>query len=257
MSSPQYLLYEVKDNVAVITFNRPQALNAWNEGLTMELEEALHRADSDAAVRVVVLTGAGRAYNVGGDIKEFEKADTAWIERFNRRVIRTFRFMEQMRKPILAAVNGHANIESVQACDLVLAAEDAKFGLPEINIGVCPGAGITIRLPRWMSRYQAKELLFFGDWIGATEAQRLGFVNRVVPNERLMEEAMAWAAKLAKRAPLALGAIKACVNVGAELDLDRGADFQLLESSRLFYSEDLKEGLRAFLEKREPRYQGR
>jgi enoyl-CoA hydratase len=145
----------------------------------------------------------------------------------------------------------------VQACDLVLAVEDAKFGLPEINIGVCPGAGITIRLPRWMSRYQAKELLFFGDWISAAEAQRLGFVNRVVPKDRLMEEAMGWATKLANKAPLALGAIKACVNIGAELDSDRGAEFQLLESSRLFYSEDLKEGLRARLEKREPRYQGR
>ena len=222
-----------------------------------EFEDAIRAAADDNDVRVVVITGSGKAFCVGGDIKEFQNATPQWIEHFNRRHIELWRKMEHLRKPIIVAVNGHANLETIQACDIVIASEDAKFGLPEVNIGVCPGAGITIRLPRWTSRFIAKELLFVGEWITAADAFRIGLVNKVVPREKLIVEALELARKLAKKAPLAIGAAKACVNIGSEMDLDEGMEYQLRESLRMFYTEDLKEGLRAFLEKREPVFQGK
>ncbi len=253
----QNLLFRKEDRTAVITLNRPEVLNSISEQMLIELEDAIKVAGEDLEVRVIVLTGAGRAFCVGGDIKEFQKATPEWIEHFNRRHLQLWEKMERLRKPIIAAVNGHANLETIQACDIIIASEDAKFGLPEVNIGVCPGAGITIRLPRLTSRLIAKELLFVGEWITASEAWRIGLVNKVVPKDKLMDETMALAGKLAKRAPLAIGAAKACVNIGAEMDLDQGIEYQLLESLKMFYTEDLKEGLKAFIEKREPEFHGK
>ena len=142
-------------------------------------------------------------------------------------------------------------------CDIVLASDDAKFALAEIKIGVIPGAGATIRLPRWVGKAKAMEILMTGDFVDATEAHRIGLINQVVPRQELAQATLAMARKIAQRSPLALAAVKAAVNVGAERDRDRGSDYALCEFLLLFASEDQKEGMRAFIEKRAPNFTGR
>jgi len=259
MSEQEYkfIKYEKTGNIAVITLNRPEAANAMSQQMTIEFDAAMHKAGGDTEVRVIVVTAAGKVFCAGGDVKEFIQATPEWIAYFNRVTFEIWRYMEHLRKPIIAAVQGFANIELIQACDIVIAAEEARFALPEVKIGVSPGAGVTIRLPRYVSKYVAKELLFTGEPVSAQEAFRMGLVNRVVPKEKLMEEAMNLAGKISRNAPLAVGAAKICVNVGSELDLDQGMEYQLLENVSMFRTEDLKEGIRAFQEKREPRFQGK
>ncbi len=265
MSRYSHLIYEKypEDKIGVITFNRPEARNAMNVAMLTEFNSALHDAAEDGDVWCLIVTGAGdKAFCSGGDAKEFlanvEAGRISEIERFNRFNLDVWRFMEKMRKPIIAAVNGFCNIEVIQAVDLVVASQNARFGLPEVTIGVSPGAGITVRLPRFLSKYWAKYLLFTGEWISAEEGYRLGFVNKVVPHEKLMEESMALARKIVKNAPLAVGATKACVNLGGEMPVDEGMEYQLKESILMFHTQDLKEGIRArFYEKRDPKFTGR
>ena len=203
------------------------------------------------------MAAKGKSYCAGGDTTEFLTNTIQETERFQRENLDLWRQMEKLRKPIIAAVNGFANIELIQSVDLVVAASDAKFGLPETGIGVSPGAGITIRLPRVVGKYISKELLFTGDWISADEAHRIGLVNKVVAPEKLLDEARSLGEKIAKRAPLAIGAAKACVNFGSEMPTDDAMEFQLRESISMFYTKDLKEGITAFFkEKREPKFTG-
>ncbi len=258
------ILYErkPKEKVAIITLNRDEARNAFSVAMLREFYEALKKANDDQGVWVVVITGTGKAFSSGGDAKEFlanvEAGRYYDIEKFNRFNLEIWRFMEKMRKPIIAAVNGYCNIETIQAVDLVVASEKAKFGLPETGIGIMPGAGITIRLPRIVGKYWAKYLLFTGEWISAEEAYRLGFVNAVVPHEQLMERTMELVGKITRNAPLAVGATKLCVNMGSEMPIDEGTEYQLKENLLMFYTEDLKEGIRAFFyEKRKPSFKGR
>jgi enoyl-CoA hydratase len=225
--------------------------------MVQEFTKAFDLIANDKNIRVVIVAARGKTYCVGGDTSEFLSNTVDQTERFQRDNLELWRKMEKLRKPVIAAVNGYANIETIQAVDLVVASEDAKFGLPETGIGVSPGAGITIRLPRVVGKYIAKELLFLGDWISAAEGYRIGIVNRIVPPERLLEEALSIAAKIAKKAPLAIGASKACVNFGSEMPLDEGMEYQLRESIALFHTKDLREGINAFFkEKREPRFSG-
>lgn len=258
------VLYEKRpeEHVAIITLNRDEARNAFNFEMLKQFYEALRRAADDPEVWVVIVTGAGKAFSSGGDAKEFlanvegERYDE--IEKFNRFNLEVWRFMEKMRKPIIAAVNGYCNLETIQAVDLVVASERAKFGLPETSIGVMPGAGITIRLPRVISKYWAKYLLFTAEWISAEEAYRIGLVNMVVPHEQLLDKALELAGKITKNAPLAVGAAKACVNFGGEMPIDEGTEYQIKESMMMFHTEDLKEGIKAFFyEKRRPRFRAR
>jgi enoyl-CoA hydratase len=251
------VLYEKKRTTAVVWLNRPEKRNAMTRRMVGELKVAFEMVENDRGVRVAVMAGKGKSYCAGGDTSEFLSNTIEQTERFQRENLELWRQMEKLRKPIIAAVHGFANIELIQAVDLVLAAEDAKFGLPETGIGVSPGAGITIRLPRVVGKFIAKELLFTGDFISAEEAHRIGIVNKVVPTDKLMEEALALADKIAKRAPLAIGAAKASVNFGSEMPLDEGMEFQLRESISMFHTKDLKEGITAFFkEKREPKFTG-
>ena len=237
--------------------NRPEKRNAMTYNMVLELRRAVREIAFDKEVRAVILAAKGKSFCAGGDTSEFLSNTIEQTERFQRENLELWRDMEKLRKPIIAAVHGFANIELIQACDIVVAAEDAKFALPETGIGVSPGAGITIRLPRVTGKFIAKELLFTGDAISAAEGHRIGIVNRVVPMEKLMEECGALAGKIAKRAPLAIGAAKACVNFGSEMDIDDGMEYQLRESIELFHSKDLKEGITAFFkEKREPKFTG-
>src|SRR5579862_9692199 len=251
------IIFERKDSAVILYYNRPDKRNAVTFNMVQEFRRAYRQISQDREIRVVIMAAKGKAYCAGGDTSEFLTNTIEQTERFQRENLELWRDMEKLRKPIIAAVNGFANIELIQACDIVVAAEDASFALPETGIGVSPGAGITIRLPRVVGKFIAKELLFTGDRISAAEGHRIGIVNKVVPADKLMEECMALAAKIAKRAPLAIGAAKACVNFGSEMDLDDGMEYQLRESIELFHSKDLKEGITAFFkEKREPKFTG-
>lgn len=253
----QEILFEKTGSAAIIYLNRPEKRNAITRRMVGELRKAFDMAGADRGIRVVVMAAKGKSYCAGGDTSEFLSNTIEQTEQFQRENLELWRQMEKLRKPIIAAVHGFANIELIQAVDIVLAAADAKFGLPETGIGVSPGAGITIRLPRVVGKFIAKELLFTGEAISAEEAHRIGLVNRVVPTEKLLDEAMALAGMIAKRAPLAIGAAKACINFGSEMPLDEGMEYQLRESISLFNTKDLREGITAFFkEKREPNFTG-
>jgi enoyl-CoA hydratase len=251
------ILFERKDPVVVLYYNRPEKRNAVTYNMVQEFRRAYRQIATDRTVRAVIMAAKGKSYCAGGDTSEFLTNTIEQTERFQRENLELWRDMEKLRKPIIAAVNGFANIELIQACDIVVAAEDASFALPETGIGVSPGAGITIRLPRVVGKFKAKELLFTGDRISASEAQSIGIVNKVVPPDKLMDEAIGLAMRISKKAPLALGAAKSCVNFGSEMPLDDAMEYQLRESIELFHSKDLKEGITAFFkEKREPVFTG-
>jgi len=244
-----------------ITFNRPNVLNAMNRRCVAECTDAVREAERDTHVHSIIFTGAGdRAFTAGADIRELRDFDTAEVLDYNRGWLDLFRTMELCRKPIIAAVKGWATgggTELSLACDFVLAAESARFGLSEINIGVIPGAGAAIRLTRFMGRLRAKELLMLGRLLSGQEAVEWQLANRCVPDTDLIAAAMALAAEFAAKAPLAVGAAKACVNIGSEASWDVALEYELREFARLFSTEDQKEGMSAFLQKRAPQYTGR
>lgn len=255
------ILLDVKEKVAFITFNRPKVMNAFNTHMLHECIDAMEKCRDDGNVRVVVFRGAGdKAFSAGADIAEI-KDNGPWEQLvYNRLWIQFFHMIENVRKPMIASVHGYApggGTELSLCCDIVLASEDAKFGLAEIKIGVIPGAGACVRLPRWVGKAKAMEILMTGDFLPAAEAHRIGLVNHVVPRDQLESFTWEFAQKLAQKSPLALAAAKAAVNAGAELDRDRGVEYVLNEFLLLFATQDQKEGMRAFLEKRPPVFQGK
>lgn len=254
------LLFEVNEGIAFITFNRPKVLNAFNTHMLHECIDVLDRCKEDKAVRVIIFQGAGdRAFSAGADIDEIKDNDPFQQLAYNRLWVHFFNQIENIRKPMIASVQGYApggGTELSLCCDMVLAADDAKFALAEIKIGVIPGAGATVRLPRWVGKAKAMEILMLGEFLEAKEAHRIGLVNHVVARAELEAFTLKFARKLAKRSPLALAAAKATVNIGAEMDRDRGIEYALNEFLLLFASKDQKEGMRAFIEKREPTFTG-
>ena len=244
--------------VALVRLNRPKQLNALN-GPTMDaLCESLETLDRDEAVRVIVVTGSERAFAAGADIGEMAAASPIDMLRTNR--IAQWDRVRKITKPVIAAVAGWClggGCELAMALDIIIAAESARFGQPEIKIGVMPGAGGTQRLPRAIGKSKAMEMILTGEPITAAEAERIGLVSRVVTDELLVEDALSLAAEIAKRAPLALRLAKESINAAYEMSLTDG----LAHERRLFYllfaSDDQKEGMTAFLEKREPDFKGR
>ena len=244
--------------VALLRFNRPKQLNALNGQVMDELCSALETLDRDDAIRVLVVTGNERAFAAGADIGEMAEASPIDMLRTNR--IAQWDRVRRIGKPVIAAVAGWClggGCELAMALDLIVAAESARFGQPEINIGVIPGAGGTQRLTRAVGKSAAMEMILTGEPIDAREAHRLGLVARVVPNELVVEDALALAAKIAMKSPLALRLAKEAVNAAYEMSLTDA----LAHERRLFYllfaSEDQKEGMAAFLEKRDPDFKGR
>ena len=251
------ILTETHERVGLVRLNRPQALNALSQALLSELMEALGAFDADPAIGAIVLTGDERAFAAGADIKEM--ADATPVEMLLSDRTRIFERMREVKKPLIAAVSGWClggGNELALACDMVVASETAKFGQPEINIGVIPGAGGTQRLARAAGKAIAMEMVLNNRTLSAEEALRFGLVNRVVPVERYLEEALALAKEVASRAPLALRLGKQAVNLAFESFLGAGLE----EERRLFYflfaSQDQKEGMRAFAEKRPARWAG-
>ena len=244
--------------VALLRFNRPKQLNALNGQVMDDLCNALEALDRDEAIRVLVVTGNERAFAAGADIGEMADASPIDMLRTNR--IAQWDRVRRIGKPVIAAVAGWClggGCELAMALDLIVAAEGARFGQPEINLGVIPGAGGTQRLTRAVGKSAAMEMILTGEPIDAREAHRLGLVARVVPNELVVEDALTLAAKIATKSPLALRLAKEAVNAAYEMSLTDA----LAHERRLFYllfgSEDQKEGMAAFLEKRDPDFTGR
>ncbi|MFH1550241.1 MAG: enoyl-CoA hydratase-related protein [Planctomycetota bacterium] len=255
------LLYEVNDRLATVTVNRPKVLNALNDKTIGELIDVFCKIESDDAVGAVILTGSGeKGFIAGADINEISQKDAATGKKMALKGQMCLNIIENLGKPVIAAINGFAlggGCEIAMACTIRIAAETARLGQPEINLGVIPGYGGTQRLPRLVGKGRAHELILTGDMIDANEAYRLGLVNRVVPAASLLEEAGKLARKiLSKSAPVVKIALEA-VNRGIEVDLLEGLNLEASLFGLACATEDMKEGTKAFLEKRKPDFKHR
>ena len=257
---PQTIESRIEDKVLWVTITRPQVHNAMNLACVNEMIEVLDQASKNDEIRVIVLLGSGeKAFTAGADISEIKDFTGAEMDPYNRRWIKLFSVIEKTPKPVIAAVNGFAmggGTEMSLACDFVIATKTAKFGLAEINIGVIPGAGAAVRLTRWLGRLKAKEILMLGKQISGTEAVEIGLANECVASGELITTVNVLAAELSSKPPMALAAAKSCVNFISESDIQIAIDHELNEFLRLFWTDDQKEGMRAFLEKRHPVFKG-
>ena len=248
------LLYEKADGIAKVTLNRPDKLNALNSTVYKELYNAFESAENDPDVRVVVLTGSGeKAFGAGSDVAEMQNMGPLDVQKFMATIRKTSDFIYALTKPTIAAIHGYTlggGCELAMCCDMRIASEKAKFGQPEINLGLIPGAGGTQRLSRLIGAAKAKEMIFIGDQIDAATALSLGLVNKVVPLEKVMEEAMAWATKLAGKSGPVLAMAKMAINTGLDTDLGSGLSMETKCNAVCFATYDRKEGMDAFLEKR-------
>ncbi|SFJ62128.1 enoyl-CoA hydratase [Celeribacter neptunius] len=250
------LLIEIKDNVELVRLNRPEALNALNSELLAELADALTKADADPKVRAIVLTGSDKAFAAGADIKEMSDKSYADIVTENLFADDADR-ITATRKPVIAAVAGYAlggGCELAMLCDFILAADNVKFGQPEINLGIIPGIGGTQRLTRFVGKSKAMEMTLTGRFMEAEEAERIGLVSRIVPSKKLIEEALSVAGKIAEKSMISVAAAKEAVNRSYETTLSEGVRFERRTFQALFATDDQKEGMAAFLEKREPQF---
>jgi len=256
----QNLLIAIADGIAVVTINRPQALNALNEQTLRELQGAFAALADDDAVRVIILTGSGdKAFVAGADIAAMQSLSPLEARRFAKLGHAVMRGIEACPKPVIAAVNGFAlggGCELALSCDIRLAAENARFGQPEVNLGIIPGFGGTQRLSRLVGKGLALELILSGDMIDAPEAHRIGLANKVVARGELLETAKALAARIAGKGPYAIRLAKEAVGNGLEMDLDRANQYEAELFTLCFASPDQKEGMQAFLDKRPARFQG-
>src|SRR5438477_6913208 len=256
--SYEFVLTEVDGPVGVVTINRPQVRNALNQQTIGELVEALETFDRDAAIRCMVLTGDDRAFAAGADIAQM--ADAGAIEVLNDDNFARWARFRAIHKPVIAAVSGYAlggGCELALMCDMVVASETAQFGQPEVKIGIIPGAGGTQRWARSAGKVRAMEAVLTGEPVGAVDAERIGLVNRAVPAGAHLDEALRLANLIAARPPLAVRLGKEAVNQAMEVPLSAGLEFERKLFYLLFASDDKREGMRAFLEKRPGRFTGR
>jgi enoyl-CoA hydratase len=255
----QFLKLDVADRIATIVVNRPDKLNALNDATMLELERAIERVRGDDGVGGILVTGAGRAFVAGADIAELRAKSPPEAHELARRGQQIFRRFETSPKPVVAAVNGFAlggGCELAMACHVRVASESAKFGQPEVKLGIVPGYGGTQRLARLVGRGRALQLLLTGEMIDAAEAYRIGLVNRVVPGESLMEAARAMLGQMLLNAPLALAQCISVVNGGVDIPLDEALAHEAAAFALLTATEDVREGTSAFLEKRAPTFHG-
>ncbi len=257
------IICEKKGHVVWITLNRPDAKNAQDPFTREEILQALELGRDDEDVYVMVITGAGEAFSAGGDIVNFPQNPVEFMERIGMQVKGKKRPIEMIReipKPIIAMVNGlalGAGCELAMACDIIIASETARFGQPEIRVGLIPGGGGTQVLPRLVGEKKAKELVFTGDMISAEEALRIGLVNKVVPKQKLRETVEEFVGVLVRRSPIILKFAKLALNKSLETSLSVGLAYESDLCALCFGTEDLKEGAKAFREKRTPNYKGK
>ena len=257
--SYETLIVETADGVTLIRLNRPQALNALNDQLMDELTAALDAAEADDAVHAMVITGSERAFAAGADIKEM--ASKTYVQAYREGFItRNWERVTRCRKPVIAAVSGFAlggGCELAMMCDFIVAADTAKFGQPEITLGVSPGAGGTQRLTRLVGKSKAMDMILTGRMMDAAEAERAGLVSRVFPAESLIEEALTIAKKIAGLSPVSVMLTKEMVDAALETTLTEGVKLERRLFHSMFALEDQKEGMAAFVEKRKPAFKGR
>lgn len=256
----QTLLFEKQKGVGIITLNRIKAYNALNDEMLTELSSLLDIIANDDEIKSVIITGGSRFFSAGGDISFMVKADPLQAESFVELCHNVMNKISNLNKPVIASIAGMAlggGCEIALACDIRIAANNAQIGLPEINLALFPGAGGTQRLPKIVGSGWAKQLIMTGDTIDADTAFRIGLVTKVVQPELLMEETKKMAEKLASKSPITMRIVKNVINYGLGVDLPSGLMFEQKNFAFLFATEDHKEGMKAFLEKRQPLFKGR
>lgn len=254
------LLFAKEDGIGVITLNRPSSMNGINDEMMMELSDLMDEIEADDEIRALIVTGGPKVFAAGGDIGYIAKLNTLEAEAFVALVHEAIDKIANLDKPVVAAISGLAlggGCELALCCDIRVASEESRFGLPEINLGIIPGAGAGQRLPRIIGMGWAKHLILTGSVIDAETAVRIGLVTRVVPKGQVMEEARKVAAGFLSKSPIALRTAKKCLNYGENVDLPSGLVFEQKMWSFLFSTEDQKEGMNAFIEKRKPKFIGR
>ncbi len=254
------IILEKKEKIAHLILNRPEVHNAINDQMIAEIRQAVEALHGDESVRVVIITGSGKAFQAGADIAELSRMDPIQILKWNQSIVENFNALEEMRQPVIAAINGFAlggGLELALACTLRIASEKARMGLPEVKIGIIPGAGGTQRLPRLIGKGIAAEIILTGEMIDAQTAYRIGLVNRVVPHEELMKAAEELANKIIANGPIAISLAKDAMHVGEGLPLHAAIQYAQKNCVTCFATEDMREGTRAFLEKRTAQFKGR
>ena len=252
-----FVNYEVQGAVAILTINRPEALNALNSQVLSDLDEAITKVEADDGVHAVILTGAGRSFVAGADIGEMKGFSARDGKKFGVHGGGVFLRLENLSKPVIAAVNGFAlggGCELAMSCDIRLASEKAKFGQPEVGLGITPGFGGTQRLPRIVGISKAMELILTAKVINAAEAERIGLVSAVYPPEALMDKAMELANAICANAPIAVAESKRCIRMGMQTDIATGSAFEAEAFGVTCGTEDKDEGMGAFLEKRQEKH---
>ncbi len=252
--SYEFIMVRIENGIAVVSLNRPRELNALNKKMVLELDKAFEELAADKQVKVVIITGE-KNFVAGADIRNMIDLNPEMAKEFAFR--HTFNKIENCPKPVIAAISGFAlggGLELALACDLRIAAPNAKVGFPEINLGIFPGAGGTQRLPRLIGTAKAKELIYTGDIIGAAKAEKYGLVNAIADDP--LDEAMKLAKKLIVKAPVALKLAKQCINLAFDVDAKTGFEFEAINWASTFATEDQKEGMKAFMEKRKAVFTG-
>lgn len=255
------VILEKNDHLAIVTINRPKALNALNSETLKDLDTVIADLENDSNIYTVILTGAGeKAFVAGADISEMKDLNEEEGQAFGTLGNNVFRRLENLDKPVIAAISGFAlggGCELAMACDIRIASEKAKFAQPEVGLGITPGFGGTQRLPRIVGEGKAKELIYTCDIVKADEALRIGLVNKVVPLENLMEEAKTMASKIIANAPIAVKLCKDAINRGTQVDMDKAIAIEAEDFGKCFLSEDQTEGMTAFMEKRAKNFQNK
>lgn len=248
------LIVEIEDKIAVVKINRPEVMNAMNPETILEFERALHELSDNPDVRVVIVTGEGKSFVSGSDISQLAKMDSIKAREYSQFGQRVLNYLETMEKPVIAAINGYAlgsGCELAMACDIRIASERAKFGQPEVKLGLIPGHAGTQRLARIVGLGKAKELIFTGDLIDADEAKAIELVNKVVPPDNLLDEARGMAKKILSGGPTAVKLAKSAINKSF---IDPGSAYESEAFGICFSTLEAKEGMQAFLEKRKPNW---
>jgi enoyl-CoA hydratase len=255
------IILEYQDKVAVVKFNRPKALNALNSATLDDLKAAIDEIAVNSSVRVVIVTGEGtKAFVAGADIAEMQPMNPMEAVTFSQKGHIAISALEKLDRPVIAAVNGYAlggGFEVALACDIIYASEKAKVGFPEVTLGILPGFGGTQRTAKLIGLAKAKEMIFTGKTISATDAYELGLINKVVPDDQLMTQVQELAAKMCAAGPVGIKLAKGCINKSLSLDIDTGLDYEAEAFGLCFGTSDQKEGMTAFLEKRTPTYSGK
>lgn len=251
------LIYEKKDKIAYIIFNRPKLYNAMNDQMILELTDVISEIEKDEEIRALILTGSGKSFVSGGEISTLETGAKEPYQFYisHDKVMRFLLRLERLPIPVIAAISGYAlggGLEIATGCDIRIAEEDAKLGMPEVKLGIMPGTGGTARLPRIVGLAKALEMEMTGEPVNAAEAYRIGLVNKVVPKGEALKAAEEMANRIIKNAPLAVAQIKNAIRVGIDMNIEGASEYCQKNTMMLLVSEDGKEGVKAFLEKRAP-----